>query len=329
VQLIAPARPSVALRYYSRSDAPYSFLKALRRGLHPRKGRYKEPRYRIESDWALVYRFAYGGNPFATGGTLVKRLGPISTRRQLFRVMAAGAASVASVAVTGGSASAVCSSVLRCNCLLKGTRISTSAGERLVEELQIGDEVLTLSGCKLIKWIGYNKFTKEEGPAWQDDVMPVRVARSAIGDNAPHRDLYLSPRHYIYLNEVLIPVKFLINESSIGQGTPSDISAIEYYHIDLGTHEVIYADGALVDSYFDDGSSRENFSNFVQYERLYGVEHQSKMTPFAPMLGYNNARQEMEGLVRSLISNVVDVRDQIQIAYDQLAKRAEAMVPVP
>jgi hypothetical protein len=212
---------------------------------------------------------------------------------------------------------------------LKGTRISTSAGERLVEELQIGDEVLTLSGCKLIKWIGYNKFTKEEGPAWQDDVMPVRVARSAIGDNAPHRDLYLSPRHYIYLNEVLIPVKFLINESSIGQGTPSDISAIEYYHIDLGTHEVIYADGALVDSYFDDGSSRENFSNFVQYERLYGVEHQSKMTPFAPMLGYNNARQEMEGLVRSLISNVVDVRDQIQIAYDQLAKRAEAMVPVP
>jgi hypothetical protein len=91
------------------------------------------------------------------------------------------------------------------------------------------------------------------------------------------------------------------------------MSAIEYYHIDLGTHEVIYAERASVDSYFDDGSNRESFSNFVQYERLYGVERQSKMTPFAPMLGYDNGRQQLKGLVRSIISNVVDVRDPIQI----------------
>ena len=48
------------------------------------------------------------------------------------------------------------------------------------------------------------------------------------------------------------------------------------------------------------------------------------MTPFAPMVGYNRARSEIMPLVRSLISNVVDVRDPIQIAYDQLAKRADA-----
>ena len=121
--------------------------------------------------------------------------------------------------------------------------------------------------------------------------MPIRVARFAIDDRAPHCDLYLSPGHYVFLNEVLIQVQYLINEASIAQRTPSDMSAIEYYHVDLGTHEVIYADGALVDSYFDDGSNRESFSNFVQYERLYGVEPQSKMTPFAPMLGYDNGRR--------------------------------------
>ena len=70
--------------------------------------------------------------------------------------------------------------------------------------------------------------------------------------------------------------------------------------------------------------NREIFSNFVQYERLYGAEPQSKMTPFAPILRYRGRREELKGLVRSLISNVVDVRDPIQIAYDQLAKRAEA-----
>jgi hypothetical protein len=259
----------------------------------------------------------------------MKRLGPIGTRRQLFRVIAAGTASVPFVALAKNSAFALPPSSARPNCLLKGTTISTASGDRLVQELQIGDEVLTLSGRKPIRWIGYNKFTKEEDRAWQDNVMPIRVTRFAIDDHAPQRDLYLSPGHYVFLNEVLIQVQYLINETSIAQGMPSDMSAIEYYHIDLGTHEVIYADGALVDSYFDDGSNRESFSNFVQYERLYGVEPQSKMTPFAPMLGYDNARRELKGLVRSLISNVVDIRDPIQIAYDQLAKRAEAIVAVP
>ena len=45
-----------------------------------------------------------------------------------------------------------------------------------MQELRIGDEVQTLAGRKTIKWIGYNKFTKEEGRAWQDSVMPIRVA---------------------------------------------------------------------------------------------------------------------------------------------------------
>ena len=96
--------------------------------------------------------------------------------------------------------------------------------------------------------------------------------------------------------------------------------------IELDTHEVIYAEGALVESFIDDDSSRENFSNFAQYARLYGAERQSKMTPFAPILRYRGRRQELKGLVRSLVSNVVDIRDPIQIAYDQLAQRAEAML---
>jgi hypothetical protein len=259
----------------------------------------------------------------------MKNLQHIRTRRQLFRVMAIGTASIPLLALTRNTASAQKTPPTgpptpKTPCLLKGTKISTPSGDRLVQELQIGDEVQTLAGHKTIKWIGYNKFTKEEGRAWQDSVMPIRVARFAIDDHTPHRDLYLSPHHCIFFNETLIPVMYLVNETNIAQGTPSDMPAIEYYHIELDTHEVIYAEGALVESY--DGSSRENFSNFVQYERLYGAERQSNMTPFAPILRYQGRRQEVKGLVRSLISNVVDVRDPIQIAYDQLAKRAESML---
>jgi hypothetical protein len=259
----------------------------------------------------------------------MKRHRHIGTRRQLFRGVAATAASVPFLALARKSASAQIRPTpcaRGCSCLLKGTKISTPSGDRLVQELQIGDEVHTLAGCKAIKWIGYNKFTKDEGRAWQDSVMPIRVARFAIDDHSPHSDLYLSPLHCIFLNEALIPVKYLINGTSVAQDMPSGMSAIEYYHIDLDTHEVIYAEGALVESFFDDGSNREYFSNFVQYERLYGAERRPEMTPFAPILRYRNRREKIEGVARSLISNVIDLRNPIQIAHDQIARRAEAML---
>jgi hypothetical protein len=277
----------------------------------------------------------------------MKSLQNVRTRRQLFRVTAVSAASIPFLALARKSALAQNNNNQGNNnqgnndqgnnnhgnnnqghnhnlsCFLKGTKISTPSGDRLVQELRIEDEVQTLAGCKTIKWIGYNKFTKEQGRAWQDNVMPVHVARFAIDDQTPYRDLYLSPGHCVFFNEALIPVKYLINEATIAQRMPSDMSTIEYYHVELDTHEVIYAEGALVESY--DGWHRDNFSNFMQYERLYGAER-SEMTPFAPILRYHGRRQELKGLVRSLISNVVDVRDPIQIAYDQLAKRAEAVL---
>src|SRR5262245_32350825 len=161
--------------------------------------------------------------------------------------MAAGAASVPFLAFARKSAPAQRAvpslnppPTPRPSCLLKGTRISTASGDCPVQELQIGDEVVTLAGPKTIKWIGYNKFTKEEGRAWQHSVMPVRVARSAISENIPYRDLYLSPGHCVFFNEALIPVKYLVNETNITQGTPSpEMSAIEYYHVELDTIEVI------------------------------------------------------------------------------------------
>jgi hypothetical protein len=264
----------------------------------------------------------------------MKRLDDVGTRRQLFRAITAGAASAPFVALGRKSADALGfnpgkgggNSGAGCCCLLRGTKVRTSAGERPVEDLRIGDEVPTLSGPKAIKWIGYRKFTKGQDKPWQDGVMPVRIARQAIDDQAPRSDLYLSPQHCIFINDALIPVKFLVNGTSITPAAPSGVAAIEYYHIEFDTHEVVYAEGALVESFMEEESEREYFSNFVQYERLYGREHQPRMTPFAPILRYRNRRQKFAGLAKSFVSGVVDLRDPIQIARDQLARRAETML---
>ena len=116
----------------------------------------------------------------------MKKLQRVRTRRQLLRATAAGvlratavgAVSIPFLALARKSASAQGGNGQGGNgqggngqglrCFLKGTKISTPSGDRLVQDLRIGDEVQTLAGRKTIKWIGYNKFTKEEGSPWQD-----------------------------------------------------------------------------------------------------------------------------------------------------------------
>jgi hypothetical protein len=113
----------------------------------------------------------------------------VRTRRQLLRVTTVSAASIPFLALARKPASAQIVSrpapapaptptvpprPTPNSCFLKGTKIWTPSGDRPVQELQIGDEVQTLAGRKAIKWIGYNKFTKEEGRAWQEAVKPIR-----------------------------------------------------------------------------------------------------------------------------------------------------------
>jgi hypothetical protein len=68
--------------------------------------------------------------------------------------------------------------------------------------------------------------------------------------------------------------------------------------------------------------NRESFANFAEFERLYGAERQCLKAPYAPYMGYFRGRDELKGLLRSLVSNVVDIRDPIQIACDRIAERA-------
>ena len=74
--------------------------------------------------------------------------------------------------------------------------------------------------------------------------MPVRVARSALGPNTPSRDLFLSPGHRLYLDGVLVPAVDLLNHLTIARHSAEDLTEIEYFHIKLDRHNVIYAEGA-------------------------------------------------------------------------------------
>jgi hypothetical protein len=207
------------------------------------------------------------------------------------------------------------------HCFLRGTRILTPGGEIPVEDLTIGALVETLNGPLPVKWIGRQRFRKDS-PSWHWSVAPIRVARFALGDQYPRRELYLSPKHSLFIDGFLIPVEWLVNGRSITLATIDDREAIDYFHIELETHEVVFAEGAPAETLLVT-SDREGFGNFVEYERMYGAGERAPMKPFAPTIYFKGARGEVERLLRKAVSPVVDIRDPSQRARDRIAARVE------
>ena len=154
--------------------------------------------------------------------------------------------------------------------------------------------------------------------------MPIRVSRFAIDDQTPQRDLYLSQGHCLLIDGVLIPVKHLVNEGSIAFDDDAKTSeTIEYFCVELDTHQVIFAEGMAAET-FRYGGGQIAWDNLGDYEDLYGREHKV-MSAFAPICRYKGGRAEVRALLRLAASRFVDVRDPIQIAYDRIAARAMAI----
>src|ERR1019366_700567 len=127
-------------------------------------------------------------------------------------------------------------------------RIATVDGLVRVEDLRVEDVVVTADGAfEPIVWIGQRAVNCERHPR-PETVWPVRVQAGAFGANVPVRDLYLSPDHAVFVNDVLVPVKLLINGTSIAQVKQNRVT---YYHVELPRHAVILAEGLTVESYLD------------------------------------------------------------------------------
>jgi hypothetical protein len=154
-------------------------------------------------------------------------------------------------------------------CYRRGTLILTPAGEVPVEELAIGDRIVALAGEERpIRWIGYRAY---DGRfiAGNRQVLPICVMADAMAPGVPARDLYLSPEHSLWIDGVLVQAKHLVNGATIVQA--EGIDQVEYFHVELDEHDVIFADGAAAET-FVDCDNRLMFANGAEYARLYPSE---------------------------------------------------------
>ena len=152
-------------------------------------------------------------------------------------------------------------------CFLSGTHILTEKGEITVEKLKIGDKVLTAEGkLEPIKWIG--KQTRQphdlKNPLRSH---PILIKAGALGNNLPHRDLYVSPDHAMFFEGLLINAGAFVNDISIIKTEPKE--AFTYYHIELENHALLIAEGASAESYLPQNEHRLEYDNGAEYEELY------------------------------------------------------------
>ena len=151
-------------------------------------------------------------------------------------------------------------------CYCRGTRVLTTQGEQAVEDLRIGDLLVTQSGLQRpLRWMGRRDYAGrfiEANPA----ILPILFARDAIADGVPRRDLMVSPLHAMFIDGVLIPAATLMNGVSVRR--VESAAEISYFHLELDSHDVIIAEGACSETYADDGC-RGVFHNAHEFYALY------------------------------------------------------------
>ena len=164
-------------------------------------------------------------------------------------------------------------------CYTPEARILTDAGEIAAGNLAIGDQVVTVSGeAKPVIWIGRRSYAGRF-LARQPHLLPVRIEAGALGGGLPRRDLLVSPCHAMFLDGLLIPASSLVNGTTIRQ--ESWVERVEYVHIELAEHDVIFAEGAPSETFLND-DSRNVFQNASEFETPYGEVAVTDLVYYAP-----------------------------------------------
>ena len=169
------------------------------------------------------------------------------------------------------------------SCFLRGTPIRMANGERAVEDLAIGDLVVTarrgLQPVQAIKRFPHNR--------------AVRVTRSALADDVPYSDLYVTEEHALLIDGLFVTAGSLVNGTTIDYANKQS----EYFHIELPIYDTVYAAGLPCESYIAQRT----------------------------VMGLRNSRQRMASHLRSAVAPWWDIRRRVDVVRSRIEERALSM----
>jgi hypothetical protein len=172
-----------------------------------------------------------------------------------------------------------------------------------VEDLVAGDLLPTVfAGIRPVRWVGSWRFTKSSPDAcWSAPLRPVRIARSALAPDVPHADLYVTQGHALLVDGVLVPAGNLLNGRTIVLDPAADIDELEYFHVELATHDVIYAEGAPTETLLRIPDTASSFVARLRSAALGEAQNGS----CAPVLCRGRRSQIIMSRIRSAITPLV------------------------
>jgi glycosyltransferase involved in cell wall biosynthesis len=140
----------------------------------------------------------------------------------------------------------------------EGTILLTDRGEVPIECLSVGDVLMNASMQPMtIRWIGSRNVSLSE-ICNEANLIPILISQRALDDAAPNRDLWLSPSQGVFLDNCLVPASALVNDTSIRWD--KTLGQVRYYCVELDSHSLIVANGAMSESFVDD-DNRHHFEN--------------------------------------------------------------------
>ena len=137
-------------------------------------------------------------------------------------------------------------------CFARGTRLRTPFGERKVEDLRVGDVVVTAdAGVQPILWVGARHIVDWQ-LALRPELKPIILRAGAFGND---RELTVSRQHGLLHqsedgDQYLVRAKDLVRSSVPGVRIGLGRKRVSYYHLLLPTHQLLFANGALAESFY-------------------------------------------------------------------------------
>ncbi|MFL4468375.1 Hint domain-containing protein [Tateyamaria armeniaca] len=135
-------------------------------------------------------------------------------------------------------------------CLCEGTMIETPSGPRPVEDLKVGDLVITLDhGPQPVAHVIFEtvRFRNRH-----DRRKPIMVAQSALGPMVPDCTTILSPQHRVLVpcgavgQDVLVPAVKLTGRAGVRRMRGR--KSAQYYNLILDRHSIIMANGCFLET---------------------------------------------------------------------------------
>jgi len=117
--------------------------------------------------------------------------------------------------------------------------------------LRVGDTLLAVTDTgierRAIIWVGRRAVVPRDRSEF-----PVRIVRHAIADNVPFQDLLVTQDHCLFLDDMFVPVRLLVNNRSIF--IDETFVQFDVYHVETAIHSVILANGVMTESFLDVGN---------------------------------------------------------------------------